>query len=568
MGPWSHVLSNDFGPLRGLHNRGQYGTSIPSRFISADGKTLMLHDHISCRSPDAVFATPGCRRKDTAMRIMQTIWAAFYTSRRAIQSSVVLSLILLLLAHPVGLAQNGTWATKAPMPTARQVLGVGVVNGKLYAVGGTTSVTSSGSDFSVVEVYDPVTDTWSTKAPMPTPRHGLAVAVINGVLYAVGGYSFNTCNCDLSTLEAYDPVSNTWSTKAPMPTAREGLVVGAINGVLYAVGGSLNGSNLSSVEAYNPVSNTWSTKAPMPTPTTGPAGDVVDGIFYVAGGANSSGSLSTLQAYDPATDSWLTKTSMPTPHYLLGAGVANEIFYALGGYQNIATVEAYDPRTDSWTGAPSMPTGRIPGAGVVNGVLYAVGGYDYNAGTALGTNEAFTPIAPGTAMLAGGNTFSGNQTVNGAVSATSFTGSGMGLTGVNAVTLGGIPSLSYARVDVGNSFTGNQSISGNLSTAGSTILGGGTPIVEHLSALFNPSIAALKPATCATANFTLTGASDGDTLALGVPNARMTGGTGVILNYFAWVSATNTVTIQVCNVGGSPQKTAGTGAIRVDVWKH
>ena len=215
-----------------------------------------------------------------------------------------------------------------------------------------------------------------------------------------------------------------------------------------------------------------------------------------------------------------------------------------------------------------MPTGRIPGAKVVNSVLYAVGGYDYNAGTALGTNEAFTPIAPGTAMLAGGNTFSGNQTVNGAVSATSFTGSGMGLTGVNAVTLGGISSLSYARVDVGNSFTGNQSISGNLSTAGSTILGGGTPIVEHLSALFNPSIAALKPATCATANFTLTGASDGDTLALGVPNARMTGGTGVILNYFAWVSATNTVTIQVCNVGGSPQKTAGTGAIRVDVWKH
>jgi hypothetical protein len=33
-GPRSHVLSNDFGPLRGLHNRGQYGTSIPSKFIS------------------------------------------------------------------------------------------------------------------------------------------------------------------------------------------------------------------------------------------------------------------------------------------------------------------------------------------------------------------------------------------------------------------------------------------------------------------------------------------------------------------------------------------------------
>jgi hypothetical protein len=59
-------------------------------------------------------------------------------------------------------------------------------------------------------------------------------------------------------------------------------------------------------------------------------------------------------------------------------------------------------------------------------------------------------------------------------------------------------------------------------------MGSGTPIVEHLSATFNPSFPGLKPSTCATANFTFTGASDGDTLALGVPNARMTGG-GTIL---------------------------------------
>src|SRR5205823_7581919 len=47
-GPWSHVLSKDFGPMRNLHNRGQYGTSIPSKFISADGKTLMLQSNVCC----------------------------------------------------------------------------------------------------------------------------------------------------------------------------------------------------------------------------------------------------------------------------------------------------------------------------------------------------------------------------------------------------------------------------------------------------------------------------------------------------------------------------------------
>jgi len=60
-----------------------------------------------------------------------------------------------------------------------------------------------------------------------------------------------------------------------------------------------------------------------------------------------------------------------------------------------------------------------------------------------------------------------------------------------------------------------------------------------------------------------TGASDGDTLALGVPNALMTWGGGTL----AWVSAANTITIRACNIDpSSPQKTAGTGAIRVDVY--
>ena len=200
--------------------------------------------------------------------------------------------------------------------------------------------------------------------------------------------------------------------------------------------------------------------------------------------------------------------------------------------------------------------------------------------------------------VTGANTFNGNQTVNGSVTATSVFGDGSGLTNLtaaniamgtaniningmaasaatanNSANLNGIPGTNYARVDIGNSFTGNQSVAGNLSTsgnsatAGTTTLGsGGTPIVEHLSATFNPSFAALKASTCVTAAFMLPGASDGDTLALGVPNARTTGG-GMIV-YFAWVSAANSVTIEGCNISGSPQKTAGSGAIRVDLWKH
>jgi hypothetical protein len=141
------------------------------------------------------------------------------------------------------------------------------------------------------------------------------------------------------------------------------------------------------------------------------------------------------------------------------------------------------------------------------------------------------------------------------------------LSASNAAALGGIGPGGYARLDRGNNFNGNQAVSGSLSESGSLTVGSGTPILKHLSIQVNPSFPALKSGACASANFSLTGASDGDTTALGVPNARMTGGGNLI--YTAWISAANTVTVQACNVNAStPQKTAGTGSIRVDLWKH
>ena len=207
------------------------------------------------------------------------------------------------------------------------------------------------------------------------------------------------------------------------------------------------------------------------------------------------------------------------------------------------------------------------------------------------------------AVLNGNNIFNGNQTVNGLVSATMFMGNGSSLTNINpaniamgtanisilgnaatatnAITatlaksaldatnadnLGGVPAASFARLDIGNAFTGNQSVNGNETLAGSVSIGNGTAITKHLSALFNPSFPVLGKGTCATASFAYNGVSDGDTTALGVPNARAAGPGNFV--YTAWASAANTITIQGCNVSGTNQTTAGSGSIRVDVWKH
>jgi hypothetical protein len=76
------------------------------------------------------------------------------------------------------------------------------------------------------------------------------VAVVNGILYAVGGFTSACGACTTNTVEAYNPSTDTWTSVASMPTARELLGAGVVNGILYAVGGVNSTVTLATNEAY------------------------------------------------------------------------------------------------------------------------------------------------------------------------------------------------------------------------------------------------------------------------------------------------------------------------------
>ncbi|XP_071653030.1 uncharacterized protein [Temnothorax longispinosus] len=117
------------------------------------------------------------------------------------------------------------------MNVHRQELGVAVLGGLLYAVGG-----YDGRCFlNAVERWDPGTGQWSSICPMSVQRSGIGVAVLNDKLYAVGGAS-DYCSC-LNTVECYDPHTNKWTPCAPMSKRRDDVGVGVVNGCLYALGG-------------------------------------------------------------------------------------------------------------------------------------------------------------------------------------------------------------------------------------------------------------------------------------------------------------------------------------------
>ena len=152
-----------------------------------------------------------------------------------------------------------TWKSLRSMSLPRNHHSVEYLDGKLYAMGGRVGSSYSGgwsSNVSMNEAYDIATDTWSQRAPMPTPRSGTAIAVLEGKIYVLGGEAWiEEFGGVYRANEAYDPKTNTWTKAARMPTPRHGLATAVINGTLYAVSGVNNagGAGTLSIVAVNEI---------------------------------------------------------------------------------------------------------------------------------------------------------------------------------------------------------------------------------------------------------------------------------------------------------------------------
>jgi RNA polymerase sigma factor (sigma-70 family) len=275
---------------------------------------------------------------------------------------------------------KGTWRQRSDMPTARYMLGTCVVDGKIYAMGGT----DQNQAFAAIEVYDPATDTWTRKADMPAGR-GLdgAVCAVNGKIYVIGGWPDPKASTVLNEVEEYDPETEKWTKKTNMPTKRAHLAVCVVKGKIYAIGGYITNDVLTSaVEEYDPETDTWTKKADMPTGRCVFGAAAVNGKIYAIGGKTGKWKggtfISTVEEYDPATDIWTKKADMPIERTELATSALNGKIYVVGGGTGkfLPTVLEYDPATDAWREVANMPTLRACLANaVVDGKIYAIGGY-------------------------------------------------------------------------------------------------------------------------------------------------------------------------------------------------
>lgn len=289
-----------------------------------------------------------------------------------------------------------SWATESSIGfTPRWGLTSNEVGGKIYVIGG-ADMSSRGIPLSTLEVFDPQTNSWSTPVTTGTftARRSHTSSVVGGKIYVIGGVDDTARGALIPTVQVFDPLTNSWSTRTTTGTftPRFGHSSCVVNGKIYIIGGEA-GPVINTIDVFDPATNTWSSPA-----TTGAfmpgeflTSSFVNGKIFVMGGFGG-GNDKVMGVLDPQTNSWSIPTTKGTftSRYGLTSDLVNSKMYVMGGTgKNTSNiVEIFDPASNTWSTPVTTGTFTVRSlhaSSVVNGKIYVMGG------TVLNTVEVFTP---------------------------------------------------------------------------------------------------------------------------------------------------------------------------------
>ncbi len=216
------------------------------------------------------------------------------------------------------------WTEVASLPSPRNAVTAGAVNGQIVVSGGWVDAGVTGETL----VYDEGADAWTEVAENPSAVSAAGQAVADGKLYSVGGCTTADCLPMSSTVTAYDPASDTWETLADYPAAVAFASCAGIDGEVFCTGGNGGTGGTAASYVYSPDSDTWSPIADAPVDTWASQYAAANGQLIVNGGVQGGAITNATFAYDPTTDEW---TDLPNSNTAVYRGAAACGFGKFGG---------------------------------------------------------------------------------------------------------------------------------------------------------------------------------------------------------------------------------------------
>ena len=263
----------------------------------------------------------------------------------------------------LGLWQNFRLPKELLPMTPRRALGAAVLNGQVYAVGGWNG---AATQLNLVEVLDPATGAWTIAPSLQVARSQHAVIAADEKLWVVGGWSAEEGL--VAAVERFSPAQRTWEIVTHLPTPRREPGVSLWQRQLVVAGG-FNGSSDADldgysdrVEAYDLDSGTWQRLAHLGVPRRGLAlVSVQDRLFAIGGYTAEDGFTNVVEGYDSAGKRWVIRSWPLTPRTWAAAAVVDGSILIAGGYNQegvLGLVERVDPRTDQICWPPPLETPR------------------------------------------------------------------------------------------------------------------------------------------------------------------------------------------------------------------
>jgi uncharacterized protein (TIGR03382 family) len=204
-------------------------------------------------------------------------------------------------------AGTGSWTTSGDMSSPRhghtlEVLG----NGKVMVIAGIT--TTSISDLTACEIFEPLTNSWMPTGSLNVARYYHASTVLeSGAVLVAGGYS-RGISANTPSSERFDPEAGTWTNAGSIAARQFHTLTTLENGAAVAVGGVTTREftdvtqHHTTVDAYDPARSRFSRlDALAEARSWHTATALSDGRLLVAGGAGPLGALATAEVltFDP-----------------------------------------------------------------------------------------------------------------------------------------------------------------------------------------------------------------------------------------------------------------------------
>ena len=351
------------------------------------------------------------------------------------------------------ISSDGTldgWNTTNSPITKRSYLGAAAYNGYMYAWGGydsANSVATNSVEYARINT-DGTLGSWQTTGTMYTAVCRAANVVQGGYLYAMGGSTSPTSSCGntstgvVNTVQ-YAPINadgtvGTWATTTALNYGTSGQIMGALaaayNGYVYVMGGSDGpvSTQYSNVQ-YAPINadgtlGTWVATTSMLSTNYRGGFTIYDGYIYTVSDQNSS----TTVRYAPinasgAVGTWRATTSITNGRWGGGLVGYNGNLYFAGGSGsaevNIAKINPAGQPSSFSTTATTFTTARALSCSVAyNGYLYTIGGSTSDSYSNNITTVRYAALDPNTGQTGTWGTATALPTATGSAGCIAYNG--------------------------------------------------------------------------------------------------------------------------------------------------